>query len=231
MVTNPEDDWDKGVVCLWHPDPQRTLLAIRFGDEHATHGGRAIRSLPQYSRQFVEPAVAPVRLDVLEGLAVPPRGAVVGTAALVGELQDVPPIHLVVQPVEPIPRRSLRFGMQRRLEFLNLRWRCEAHANLPALVPLVTLVLNSGPFPRPALPGVCGTTDLSATPLVRPVPRGRPVGGHAPPPGGASRVASASRVSTCRCHYPGGIAGTDRSWDGLFQPFPWSKATAAFPVN
>ena len=54
----------------------------------------------------------------------------------------------------------------------------------------------------------------------RPVPRGRPVGGHAPPPIGASRVAGVSRVSTCRCHYPGGIVGSDRSWDGLFHPCP-----------
>ena len=146
------------------PDPQRALLAIAFRDEHATHGVRPIRSLSQFGRQFVEPSVSPVRLDVREGLAVHPRGAVVGATAQVGELQDVPAIHLVVQPIEPILRRSLRFGMQRRLEFLNLRWRCEAHANLPALVPLGTLILNSGPFPRPALPGVLSTTGLSATP-------------------------------------------------------------------
>jgi hypothetical protein len=31
-------------------------------------------------------------------------------------------------------------------------------------VPFVTLVLNSGPFPRPALPGFHGTMSLSATP-------------------------------------------------------------------
>jgi len=36
-------------------------------------------------------------------------------------------------------------------------------------------------------------------------------------------------VSTCRCHYPGGIVGSDRSWDGLFHPFPCSPTTAAFP--
>src|SRR6185437_3931422 len=96
---------------------------------------------------------------------VHPRGAVVGAAAQVGELQDIPSVHLVIQPVEPIVRRSLRFGMQRRPEFLDLRWRCEAHANLPALVPLGTLVLNSGPFPRPELPGFDGTTSLSATPV------------------------------------------------------------------
>ena len=164
MVTNPEDDWDEGVVCLWHPDPQRALLAISFRDGRATYGVRSIRSFSQFGRQFVEPSVAPVRLDVLEGLAVHPRGAVVGATAQVGELQDVPSIHLVVEGVEPIPRRSLRFGMQRRPEFLNLRWRCEAHANLPALVPLGTLVLNSGPFPPPALPGFNGTTSLTAAP-------------------------------------------------------------------
>src|SRR5262249_15291125 len=145
-------------------DAQRALLAIPFRDEHATHGVRSIRSSSQFGRQFVEPSVAPVRLDVLEGLAVHPRGAVVGPAAQVGELQDVPSVDLVVQPVEPIVRRSLRFGMQRRLEFLNLRWSCEAHANLPALMPLGTLVLNSGPFPPPELPGFRGTTGLSATP-------------------------------------------------------------------
>jgi len=149
---------------LWHPDPQRALLAVPFRDEHATHRVGSIRSLSQFGRQFVEPPVAPVRRDVLEGPAVHPRGAVVGAAAQVGELQDVPPVHLVVEGVEPRPRRSLRFGMQRRPEFLNLRWSCEAHANLPALVPLGTLVLNSGSFPPPELPGFRGTTSLSATP-------------------------------------------------------------------
>ena len=152
-------------MCCGDPDTQRTPFAITFRDEHTAHRVRSIRSLSQFGRQFVEPSVSPVRLDVLEGLAVHPRGAVVGATAQVGEFQDVPAIHLVVQPVEPIPRRSLRFGMQRRPEFLNLRWRCEAHANLPALVPLGTLVLNSGPFPPPELPGFGGTTGLSATPI------------------------------------------------------------------
>src|SRR3954453_7174469 len=50
----------------------------------------------------------------------------------------------------------------------------------------------------------------------RPVPRGRPVEGHAPSPPGVSRVPLDPRVSTCRRHYPGGLAGTNRSWDSLF---------------
>src|SRR5262249_53800886 len=37
-------------------------------------------------------------------------------------------------------------------------------------------------------------------------------------------------MPTCRCQYPGGIVGSDRSWDGLFHPFPRSPTTAAFPV-
>ncbi len=34
-----------------------------------------------------------------------------------------------------------------------------------------------------------------------------------------SRVALDLHVPTCRRHYPGGPLGSDRSWDGLFQPF------------
>jgi hypothetical protein len=63
----------------------------------------------------------------------------------------------------------------------------------------------------------------------RPVPRGSPVGVSLPT-AGASRVAWVSRVPSCRCHYPGGIVGSDRSWDGLFHPFPCSPTTTAFPV-
>src|SRR5271166_6334689 len=53
-----------------------------------------------------------------------------------------------------------------------------------------------------------------------------------PPPLGVSRVALDLRVPTCRRHYPGGPLGSDRSWDGLFHPFPHSSpATAAFPIR
>src|SRR5271169_2967986 len=48
----------------------------------------------------------------------------------------------------------------------------------------MTLTLNQGPFPPPALPGFAGTAGLSATQAARPVPRGRPVEGHAPSPHG-----------------------------------------------
>ena len=67
------------------------------------------------------------------------------------------------------------------------------------------------------------STVLRASPppqAARPIPRGRPVEGHAPSPLGVSRVALDLRVPTCRRHYPGGPLGSDRSWGGLFQPFP-----------
>mgnify|MGYP001564741527 CR=1 FL=1 len=38
---------------------------------------------------------------------------VVGTAASVGVLEDIHSVELVVERVEPIARRSLRFGVQR----------------------------------------------------------------------------------------------------------------------
>src|SRR3954470_7636834 len=96
-------------------------------------------------------------------------------------------------------------------------------------MPLQALVLNSGPFPPPALPGLIGTSGLSATP-----------GGPACPSrasgcGPLTRTAwgfpccLGSPLRTCRRQYPGGTAGSDRSWDGLFQPFPSDPATSAFP--
>jgi hypothetical protein len=36
-------------------------------------------------------------------------------------------------------------------------------------------------------------------------------------------------VRACCPLYPGGTAGSDRSWDGLFHPFPSIPATTAFP--
>ena len=50
-------------------------------------------------------------------------GTPVGPAAFVGEAQDVAAIDLVVEGVEAVVGRVLRFGVQRRLERPNLQWR------------------------------------------------------------------------------------------------------------
>ena len=49
--------------------------------------------------------------------------------------------------------------------------------------PLSVSLSKSGPFPRPALPGVFSRTDLSATLPARPAPHGGPVGACTPPIG------------------------------------------------
>jgi hypothetical protein len=94
---------------------ERPELAVPFGDEHASDRPGAIRSVPELFRQFVQPLVSSVRLDVRETLAVDTRRTVVLTTADECPLQDVSTIQLVVQRVEPVVRRVLRFGVQRRL--------------------------------------------------------------------------------------------------------------------
>ncbi len=102
-------------------------------------------------------------------------------------------------------------------------------ATLLALMPLRTPSLNSGPFPPPELPGFAGTTNPSATPDSPACPS------RASGCGPLSRTAwgfpccVGSPLRTCRRHYPGGIAGSDRSWDGLFQPFPSDPDDVGLP--
>jgi hypothetical protein len=195
---------------LGHSDPQWPLLAIRFRDVNTTHGLRLVRLAPQVVRQFVQPLLHAVRLDVRERLAVDPRRTTVGTAAVEGEFQDVATVHLVVQQVGAVAGRSLRFGMQRLLEFPNLFRRCEAHANLLVLVPLRTSVLNSGPFAPPVLTGFIATTSLSATPVGPACPSRASSWESRAPTDGVSRVALVLHVLACRRHYPGGTPGLCR---------------------
>ena len=102
---------------------QRPLFAIGLGDVSSTNRLRTIRLRPERLCQFAQPSLHTVGLDVRELLPVHPRCAIVGFAAEVGVSQDVLAVHLVVQRVESIARRRLRFGVQRRLQLLNLRWR------------------------------------------------------------------------------------------------------------
>jgi hypothetical protein len=93
-------------------------------------------------RQFAQPLLFAVRLDVVKRHPIDARGSAVGTAQPVGERQDVRSIHLVVQHVKAIVGRSLRFGVQCRLQLLNLWWSCQTHVNLLGRVLLLALTLN-----------------------------------------------------------------------------------------
>jgi len=63
-----------------------------------------------YTRQFSQPPLDPVCLDVRKVLAIDPRRPLVGAAALgIGMRQNVVAADLVVQGVEAIAGRGLRF--------------------------------------------------------------------------------------------------------------------------
>ena len=105
-------------------DSQGPGLAVRLGDVHPPDRRRTVRPALQLLRQFAQPPLQPIRLDVLERLPVHARRSLIGLAAVVGEGQHVLAVHLVVQRVEPVARRSLRFGVQRHLQLLNAIRRC-----------------------------------------------------------------------------------------------------------
>ena len=94
------------------------------GNDDGTPGGNFVATFSRNGLTLARPS-AIRRATRLSPSAVDTvlRQSAVGTAPRVGLFQDIPAVHLVVERREPIVGRSLRFGMQRLLEFLNLRWR------------------------------------------------------------------------------------------------------------
>jgi hypothetical protein len=74
----------------------------------------------------------------------------------------------------------------------------------PGIRSLRPPALNSGPFPPPALPGLIGTTNPSATPCGPASPSRVSGWGSRAPTAWVSRVSLDLRVPACRRHYPGG---------------------------
>ena len=68
------------VLDRW--DAQRPLPAVRLGYPYPTHGLRLIRLLTQLLRQFTQPTLPPIRLDVREALAIDADCAVIELTAL-----------------------------------------------------------------------------------------------------------------------------------------------------
>ena len=94
----------------WGIEAKLARLAV-LGDVYPSDRLGLVRSLAQFLRQFVQPLFFAVRLDHREGYPVDAFHATVDTAAMVGVGQDVLAINLVVEGVEPVARRSLRFGV------------------------------------------------------------------------------------------------------------------------
>src|SRR5262249_49065831 len=90
-------------------DAQRSELAIGLRYVHASDGVRSVSLLPECKRQFSQPSLDPVCLDVRKILAVDTRRALVGAALGIGMRQNVVAADLVVQSVEAIAGLCLRF--------------------------------------------------------------------------------------------------------------------------
>ena len=98
---------------------QRPEFAVDLRYVHAPDWIRSISLLPERKRQFAQPSLDPIRLDRFEVLTVHARRALIGAALGVGVRQYVFAADLVVEGVEAIAGFSLRFRVQRRLQFLN----------------------------------------------------------------------------------------------------------------
>ena len=90
-------------------DAQRPEFAVGLRDEHSSDGVRSVALLSERKRQFTEPPLHPIRLDVREVLTVHTRRALVRAALSVGMSQNIVAADLVVQGVEAIPGFCLRF--------------------------------------------------------------------------------------------------------------------------
>ena len=76
--------------------------------------------------------------------------------------EDVLPPHLVIQQMEPIGRFLLGLDVQRLLEPPELRWSCQAHANLP---PLGSFETHPEPGRLPSPPVRCPAVQRYYAPL------------------------------------------------------------------
>jgi len=81
-------------------DAQGPQLAIGLGNEHSSDRIRLVLLFPERKRQFPEPPLPAVRLDLREVLPIHARCALVGAAVDPGVSQDIVAVDLVVQRVE-----------------------------------------------------------------------------------------------------------------------------------
>src|SRR5947207_12647308 len=90
-------------------DAKRPEFAVGLRYKHASDWLRPVGFLPERERQFSQPPLDPVGLNVRKILAIDTRRALVGAALGIGMRQNVFAADLVLQGVEAIAGFRLRF--------------------------------------------------------------------------------------------------------------------------
>ena len=75
-------------------DAQRPKFAVGLRYVHSSDGSRSVSLRPEGKRQFAEPPLHPIRVDVREALTIHTRCALVGAALGIGVRQDILAAHL-----------------------------------------------------------------------------------------------------------------------------------------
>src|SRR6185312_3702345 len=99
---------------------QGSELTVRFWDIYSPDRLRLVRFVSEFQRQFPKPSLHAICFDVLEPYSIHTGGPCIGFAASIGMGQYIISVQLVIQRIEAITRFTLRFGMQRLLQLLNL---------------------------------------------------------------------------------------------------------------
>ena len=89
--------------------PSGLSLPLAFGMYTLLMGVRSVSLLPERKRQFAEPPLYAIRLNVRKVLTIYPRCALVGAALSIRMSQNILAADLVVQRVEAIVGFCLRF--------------------------------------------------------------------------------------------------------------------------
>src|SRR6266704_602645 len=105
-------------------DPKRPFAAAGLRNVHPTYRIGSIPSTPQVFPELPEPALQPLRFDLLEGRPVHPGRPLPALRTPVRVLQHVRSADLVAQTVEPPRRLLLGFDVQLPLETPDRRWGC-----------------------------------------------------------------------------------------------------------
>jgi hypothetical protein len=117
-------------------DAERAFAPTPLGDGHTPDGIGSVGVRPEFLGQMREERIDPVRLHGGDGDTVHTGGAPVRPHQGPGVTQDVRPVHLVVEEVEPEGGLRLGLAVELPLEGAHCLRRLEPHGNPPRVPPL-----------------------------------------------------------------------------------------------